>query len=165
MLFFGHNRLGRNGKIFPCLKFRSMVMGGDKILQEYLENNPEAAEEWKATQKLVNDPRVTRIGKFLRSTSIDELPQLINVLRGDMSLVGPRPIVRDEIAHYSHDIDYYYRVRPGVTGLWQVSGRSDTTYAQRVQLDSWYVRNWSFWHDIVIILKTFPAVLKGSGAY
>jgi undecaprenyl-phosphate galactose phosphotransferase len=142
-----------------------MVMGGDKILKAHLENNPEAAAEWKATQKLVNDPRVTRIGKFLRSTSIDELPQLINVLRGDMSLVGPRPIVRDEVSHYSNDIDYYYRVRPGVTGLWQVSGRSDTTYAERVQLDSWYVRNWSLWHDIAIMLKTFPAVFKRSGAY
>lgn len=162
---FGHNRIGRDGKIFPCLKFRSMVMGGDKILAEHLAENPEAAAEWKASQKLQNDPRVTKIGKFLRSTSLDELPQLINVLRGDMSLVGPRPIVRDEVAHYSHDIAHYYRVRPGVTGLWQVSGRSDVSYAQRVQMDSWYVRNWSLWHDIAILFKTVPAVFKRSGAY
>ncbi len=163
--FFGHKRLGRNGKIFPCLKFRSMVMGGDVILKKHLAENPEAAAEWKATQKLQNDPRVTKLGKFLRASSLDELPQLINVLRGDMSLVGPRPIVKDEIAHYNHNIDYYYRVRPGVTGLWQVSGRNDVSYEQRVQMDSWYVRNWSLWHDIAIILKTVPAVFKRSGAY
>ncbi len=163
--FFGHKRLGRGGKIFPCLKFRTMVMNGDKVLKEYLQNNPEAEVEWKATQKLQNDPRVTRLGKFLRSTSIDELPQLINVLRGDMSLVGPRPIVKDEVAHYSHDIAHYYSVRPGVTGLWQVSGRNDVSYTQRVQMDSWYVRNWSLWHDVAIICKTFPAVFKRSGAY
>lgn len=162
---FGHKRLGRGGKIFSCLKFRSMVMGGDEILKKHLEQNPEAAIEWKETQKLQNDPRVTRIGKILRGTSIDELPQLINVLKGDMSLVGPRPIVKDEIAHYNHDILHYYRVRPGVTGLWQVSGRNDVSYAQRVQMDSWYVRNWTLWNDIAIICKTFPAVLKRSGAY
>lgn len=162
---FGHNRLGRGGKTFPCLKFRTMVMNGDEILKEHLKNNPEAAAEWKATQKLQNDPRVTRLGKFLRSTSLDELPQLLNVLKGDMSLVGPRPIVRNEVEHYNNDIIHYYRVRPGITGLWQVSGRNDVSYAQRVQMDSWYVRNWSLWHDITIICKTFPAVLKRSGAY
>lgn len=162
---FGHKRLGRNGRTFPCLKFRTMVMGADEILKEHLKNNPEAAEEWNATQKLQNDPRVTRLGKFLRSTSLDELPQLINVLKGDMSLVGPRPIVRNEIEHYNNDIIHYYRVRPGITGLWQVSGRNDVSYAERVQMDSWYVRNWSLWHDIAIICKTFPAVLKRSGAY
>ncbi len=162
---FGHKRLGFRGKTFPCMKFRSMVMGGDAILKQHLKENPEAAKEWEETQKLQNDPRVTRLGKFLRSTSLDELPQLINVLRGDMSLVGPRPIVRDEIAHYKYDIAHYYRVRPGVTGLWQVSGRNDVSYAQRVQMDSWYVKNWSLWHDIAIICKTFPAVFKRSGAY
>lgn len=162
---FGHKRIGREGKIFPCLKFRTMVMGGDEILKQHLQKNPEAAAEWKATQKLQNDPRITRLGRLLRSSSIDELPQLINVLKGDMSLVGPRPIVRDEIAHYNRDIAYYYRVRPGVTGLWQVSGRNDVSYAQRVQMDSWYVRNWSLWNDIAILCKTFPAVLKRSGAY
>jgi undecaprenyl-phosphate galactose phosphotransferase len=162
---FGHNRLGLRGKTFPCMKFRTMVMGGDAILKQHLKENPEAAKEWQETQKLQNDPRVTRLGKFLRSTSLDELPQLINVLRGDMSLVGPRPIVRDEISHYKHDIAHYYRVRPGVTGLWQVSGRNDVSYAQRVQMDSWYVKNWSLWHDIAIICKTFPAVFKRSGAY
>ncbi len=162
---FGHKRLGFRGKIFPCMKFRTMVMGGDAILKQHLKDNPEAAKEWAESQKLLNDPRVTRFGKFLRSTSLDELPQLINVLRGDMSLVGPRPIVRDEIGHYKHDITHYYRVRPGVTGLWQVSGRSDVSYAQRVQMDSWYVKNWSLWHDIAIMCKTFPAVFKRSGAY
>jgi len=162
---FGHKRLGRGGKTFPCLKFRTMVMNSDETLKEHLKDNPEAAEEWKATQKLQNDPRVTGFGKFLRSTSLDELPQLINVLKGDMSLVGPRPIVRNEIEHYNNDIIHYFRVRPGITGLWQVSGRNDVTYAQRVQMDSWYVRNWSLWHDIAIICKTFPAVLKRSGAY
>lgn len=162
---FGHKRLGRGGKTFPCLKFRTMVMNGDEILKDYLKNNPESAEEWKATQKLQKDPRVTRLGKFLRSTSLDELPQLINVLKGDMSLVGPRPIVRNEIEHYNNDIIHYYRVRPGITGLWQVSGRNDVSYAQRVQMDSWYVRNWSLWHDIAILFKTFPAVFKRSGAY
>ena len=162
---FGHKRLGRNGKTFPCLKFRTMVMGADERLKEHLKNNPEAAEEWNATQKLQNDPRVTRLGKFLRSSSLDELPQLINVLKGDMSLVGPRPIVRNEIEHYNNDIIHYYRVRPGITGLWQVSGRNDVSYAERVQMDSWYVRNWSLWHDIAILCKTFPAVLKRSGAY
>ncbi len=163
--FFGHKRIGRDGKMFACLKFRSMVMGGDAILKKHLEENPEAAAEWKATQKLQNDPRVTKLGKFLRASSLDELPQLINVLRGDMSLVGPRPIVKDEVAHYKHNMDYYHRVRPGVTGLWQVSGRNDVSYEQRVQMDSWYVRNWSLWHDIAIICKTFPAVFKRSGAY
>lgn len=163
--FFGHKRIGRGAKIFPCFKFRSMIMGGDAILKKHLAENPQAAEEWKATQKLQNDPRVTSLGKFLRKTSLDELPQLINVLKGDMSLVGPRPIVNDELEHYNHDIAYYYRVRPGVTGLWQVSGRNDVSYAQRVKMDSWYVRNWSLWHDIVILFKTIPAVFKRSGAY
>ncbi|MEZ5691442.1 MAG: undecaprenyl-phosphate galactose phosphotransferase WbaP [Rickettsiales bacterium] len=164
-VFFGHNRIGREGKVFPCLKFRSMVINGDEILKKHLENSSQARAEWEATQKLKDDPRVTKIGKFLRATSLDELPQLINVLRGDMSLVGPRPIVKNEIKHYDKAIAYYKKVRPGVTGLWQVSGRSDVSYGQRVQMDSWYVKNWSLWHDIVIMLKTFPAVIKRSGAY
>jgi undecaprenyl-phosphate galactose phosphotransferase len=162
---YGHKRLGLNGKSFSCLKFRSMVMNGDDVLQRYLKENPEAHEEWATTRKLQNDPRVTRIGAFLRKSSLDELPQLINVLRGDMSLVGPRPIVTAEVSNYDYDIAHYYRVRPGITGLWQVSGRNDVTYRQRVQMDSWYVRNWSLWHDIAIICKTFPAVLRRSGAY
>lgn len=162
---FGHNRIGKNGTTFPCWKFRSMITNSAEVLKKHLAENPEAETEWKATQKLKNDPRVTKIGKFLRATSLDELPQLINVLKGDMSLVGPRPIVKDEVAHYDKEIFYYNRVRPGVTGLWQVSGRSDVSYAERVQMDSWYVRNWSLWHDIAILFKTIPAVLKRSGAY
>jgi len=164
-VFFGHKRIGKQGKDFYCLKFRTMVLGSQEILERHLEENPEAKAEWDATHKLKNDPRITGIGRFLRSYSLDELPQLINVLRGQMSLVGPRPIVSAEITKYNQDIAYYYRVSPGVTGLWQVSGRNDVTYEQRVQMDSWYVRNWSLWHDIAILCKTFPALLKRHGAY
>jgi undecaprenyl-phosphate galactose phosphotransferase len=117
-----------------------------------------------ATQKLRNDPRITWIGRLLRSTSLDELPQLLNVLRLEMSLVGPRPIVRSEVPRYAADITYYYETRPGLTGLWQVSGRSDTSYERRVQLDTWYVKNWTIWHDLAILAKTLPAVLKRRGA-
>jgi len=162
---FGHKRLGLNGKAFPCLKFRSMIINSDIALKKYLAENAEARQEWQRDHKLKNDPRVTRIGKFLRMTSIDELPQLINVLRGDMSIVGPRPIIVAETEKYDSDISHYYRVRPGITGLWQVSGRNDVSYAERVSMDSWYVRNWSLWHDIAIICKTVPVVLKRSGAY
>jgi Undecaprenyl-phosphate galactose phosphotransferase WbaP len=162
---YGHKRIGQDGKTFYCLKFRSMVSNGDEVLRKHLANNPEAQKEWEATRKLLNDPRVTRIGDFLRRSSLDELPQLINVLKGEMSLVGPRPIVAAEVTKYEGDIAHYYRVKPGITGLWQVSGRSDVSYPQRVQMDSWYVRNWSFWHDIAILCKTIPALLNRSGAY
>ncbi|MDR3450395.1 MAG: undecaprenyl-phosphate galactose phosphotransferase WbaP [Alphaproteobacteria bacterium] len=162
---FGHRRLGMLGKSFPCLKFRSMAVNSDVALKKLLEESAEAREEWERDHKLRNDPRVTPIGKFLRRTSIDELPQLINVLRGDMSIVGPRPIIVAETQKYDNDISHYYRVRPGITGLWQVSGRNDVSYAQRVRMDSWYVRNWSLWHDIAIICKTIPAVFKRDGAY
>ncbi len=162
--FFGHKRLGMNGEIFHCLKFRTMVTDADKILHELLARDPQARAEWAATQKLRDDPRITPIGRYLRKTSLDELPQLLNVLRGDMSLVGPRPIVETEIAHYGKDITYYYETRPGMTGLWQVSGRSDASYARRVQLDLWYVKNWTLWHDMAILLKTVPAVLNKDGA-
>lgn len=164
-IFYAHTRLGRNKKSFPCLKFRSMVLNGDDILKQHLAQNPEAQQEWESTQKLVNDPRITKVGKILRSTSLDELPQLINVLRGEMSLVGPRPIVNDEVAKYEGDFAHYCRVRPGVTGLWQVSGRSDVSYPRRVHMDSWYVQNWSLWHDITILCKTLPALLNRKGAY
>jgi undecaprenyl-phosphate galactose phosphotransferase len=142
-----------------------MIMNGDAVLTKYLEKDPKARAEWIRDRKLRNDPRVTRVGAFLRKTSIDELPQLLNVLRGDMSIVGPRPIVVAETEKYDSDIAHYYRVRPGITGLWQVSGRNDVSYAERVHLDGWYVRNWSLWHDIVIICKTFPVVFRRSGAY
>lgn len=164
-MFFGHKRIGKNGKTFSCLKFRSMIADSQAVLERYLAENPEAKAEWDATQKLKNDPRVTAFGNFLRSSSLDELPQLLNVLRGEMSLVGPRPIVSDEVSKYDYDIAHYYRVSPGVTGLWQVSGRNDVSYAQRVKMDSWYVRNWSLWHDIAILFKTVPALLKRQGAY
>ncbi|AOX19531.1 undecaprenyl-phosphate galactose phosphotransferase WbaP [Kozakia baliensis] len=161
---FGHARIGRNGQTFRCLKFRSMVPNAGEVLHDLLENDPAARAEWAATQKLTNDPRITKVGRILRKTSLDELPQLLNVLRLEMSLVGPRPIVGAETAHYGEDIAYYYATRPGITGLWQVSGRSDTSYERRVQLDRWYVRNWTLWHDIAILLKTLPAVLFQSGA-
>jgi len=164
-IFFAHRRIGIGGKPFYCLKFRTMVINGDQILKEALERDPALAAEWHATQKLRNDPRVTAIGKFLRKTSLDELPQLINVLLRQMSLVGPRPIVESEVRFYGDDIAHYYATRPGVTGLWQVSGRSNTSYTRRVQLDVWYVNNWTVWLDIAVLLKTLPAVLGRTGAH
>lgn len=162
---YGSRRVGRGGKIFSCLKFRSMMVNSDEVLKNYLAEHPDARDQWETYRKLKQDPRVTRIGGFLRRNSLDELPQLLNVLKGDMTLVGPRPITLDEIGIYDSDIAHYNRVRPGITGLWQVSGRNDVTYSQRVQMDSWYVRNWSLWHDIAIFCKTFPAVLKRDGVY
>ena len=164
-IVFGHNRVGQGGKEFSCYKFRSMVPNAQEALELYLKENPEAREEWEREFKLKDDPRVTRIGKFLRKTSLDELPQLWNVLVGDMSLVGPRPIVRDEIVKYGDYINDFYLVPPGITGVWQVSGRSDTTYEERVLMDSWYVHNWSVWIDIVYLLKTVLVVYKAKGAY
>lgn len=164
-IFIRHSRVGRGGASFPCLKFRSMVTNSEAVLREYLATNHNAAEEWRETHKLKNDPRITALGHFLRKSSVDELPQLFNVLRGDMSLVGPRPIVRDEIVRYGAFIEDYLRVRPGITGLWQVSGRSDISYQQRVSLDVRYVREWSLWKDVVIMLKTIPALLRLSGSY
>jgi Undecaprenyl-phosphate galactose phosphotransferase WbaP len=163
--FFGHERLGRDGKMFRCLKFRSMVPDADKALEEHLAANSNARAEWKRDRKLKADPRVTALGAFMRRTSLDELPQLFNVLRGDMSLVGPRPIVYAEARKYAADAVHYYRVRPGITGLWQVSGRNDVSYERRVQLDIWYVRNWSLWRDMAILCKTVPVLLKRTGAY
>ena len=163
-VFYAHTRIGARGRVFRCLKFRSMVTDSEAALQALFARDPAAAEEWAHTQKLRRDPRVTWIGRLLRKTSLDELPQLLNVLRLEMSLVGPRPIVSLEIPKYAEDIAYYYETRPGITGLWQVSGRSDTTYAQRVQLDSFYVKNWSIWQDFSIIARTIPAVVSGRGA-
>ncbi len=163
-VFFAHRRIGAGGRTFRCLKFRSMVTDSERVLRELLATDPAAAVEWATTQKLRRDPRVTWIGALLRSTSLDELPQLINVLRLEMSLVGPRPIVASEAAKYADDIAFYHAAKPGLTGLWQVSGRSDTSYERRVELDCWYVRNWTFWHDVAIIVKTVPAVLARKGA-
>ena len=164
-IVFGHKRVGQGGKEFSCYKFRSMVPNAQAALEIYLKENPEAREEWERDFKLKDDPRVTKIGKFLRKTSLDELPQLWNVLIGDMSLVGPRPIVRAEVEKYGEYINDFYLVPPGITGVWQVSGRSDTTYEERVLMDSWYVHNWSVWIDIVYLVKTVLAVLKAKGAY
>jgi len=164
-VIFAHQRIGTKGKLFPCYKFRSMVVNAQEVLEDYLEKNPAAREEWERDFKLKNDPRVTRIGNFLRKTSLDELPQLFNVIKGEMSLVGPRPIIDKEIVKYGEYIHDYYLVRPGMTGYWQVGGRSDVDYDSRVQMDSWYVRNWSFWQDIVLLLKTVKVVFAGKGAY
>jgi Undecaprenyl-phosphate galactose phosphotransferase WbaP len=162
---FGHRRVGRQGRVFPCLKFRSMVTDSQARLDALLASDPAARAEWEATHKLKNDPRVTRIGRFLRATSLDELPQLINVLLGEMSLVGPRPVLQTELdRYYGAATAHYMSVRPGMTGLWQVSGRSDTSYAQRVALDVAYVARPSFWQDVSILLRTPIAVLSRRGA-
>ncbi|EFN7423116.1 undecaprenyl-phosphate galactose phosphotransferase WbaP, partial [Escherichia coli] len=145
---YGHERIGQDGKPFKCLKFRSMVTNSKDVLNELLQNDPEAKREWDTTFKLKNDPRITKIGAVLRRTSLDELPQLFNVLKGEMSLVGPRPIITAELERYNEEVDYYLLSKPGMTGLWQVSGRSDVDYETRVYLDAWYVKNWSMWNDI-----------------
>jgi lipopolysaccharide/colanic/teichoic acid biosynthesis glycosyltransferase len=164
--FFAHQRVGRGGKLFGCLKFRSMVVDSQARLEALLANDPAARAEWEATRKLKNDPRITRIGRFLRSTSLDELPQLINVLRGEMSLVGPRPVQEAEIdRYYGASAAHYMAVRPGITGLWQVSGRSETSYESRVALDVSYVSRPSLLADISSLLRTPGAVLSRRGAH
>ena len=164
-VIFKHIRIGKNGKAFPCYKFRSMCVDADAKLAELLANDPEARAEWERDFKLKNDPRITKSGAFLRKTSLDELPQLFNVLRGEMSLVGPRPIIQEELERYGEFVDDYLMVKPGITGMWQVNGRSDTTYDERVQMDSWYVRNWSVWLDFMLLWRTIKAVVAGKGAY
>lgn len=164
-VFYRQRRIGAGGREFSCLKFRTMVVDADQQLQKLLCADPCSAAEWAADQKLANDPRITKVGLFLRRSSLDELPQLFNVLRGEMSLVGPRPIVASEVPRYGRHIEYYYETKPGITGLWQVSGRNDTGYARRVKLDVWYVRNWSLGHDIAILCKTIPAVFLRRGAH
>ena len=162
---YTQSRMGRGGCRFKMWKFRTMVDGAEAVLDQYLVANPEAWAEWDMNQKLKHDPRVTRIGHILRKLSLDELPQFINILLGDMSLVGPRPIVADEIRHYGDRFHWYTKVRPGLTGLWQVSGRNNLSCAVRVAMDEYYVRNWSVWMDIDILLRTGWAVLRGDGAY
>jgi len=164
-VFYGHERIGRGGRPFRCLKFRTMVPDAERVLADYLERHPELREEWKRDHKLRDDPRITMIGAWLRRTSLDELPQLLNVLRGDMSLVGPRPVVAEELERYGENVVYYLGSTPGLTGLWQVSGRNDLDYRRRVHLDCWYVKNWSLWCDLIILFKTPRAVLRGHGAY
>lgn len=163
-ILFGHYRVGQDGQMFKCLKFRSMVLNAADILEELLRTDPAARQEWDRDQKLSNDPRITPVGHFLRKTSLDELPQLFNVLRGDMSLVGPRPITLAELEKYGDVRWHYLNVKPGMTGLWQVSGRSDTTYEERVELDRTYVEKHTLWHDAVILVKTVLVVLGKGGA-
>jgi lipopolysaccharide/colanic/teichoic acid biosynthesis glycosyltransferase len=165
-VFYAHERVGRLGRLFGCLKFRSMVEDADRRLADLLDSDPAARAEWESTRKLKNDPRVTAIGRFLRATSLDELPQLINVLRGEMSLVGPRPVQAAELAaFYGAAAQHYMMVRPGITGPWQISGRNDTSYAQRVALDVGYVAHGSLITDVKILLRTPVAVLARRGAY
>jgi len=164
-VLFGHKRVGRHGVPFTCYKFRTMVPDAEQLLTRLLMTQPELRAQWQAEHKLMDDPRVTRFGKFLRKTSFDELPQLWNVLKGDMSLVGPRPIVQEEVLHYGNTIRYYLAVRPGITGLWQVSGRNDTAYEDRVILDRAYVLSACFAIDLGILLGTISLVLRRSGAY
>jgi exopolysaccharide production protein ExoY len=158
-IIFRHDRIGFNGQMFRCYKFRSMVVDADEVLSRYLASNPAAAAEWRQKQKLRDDPRVGCLGKVLRKSSLDELPQLYNVLRGDMSLIGPRPVVPDELDRYGDYAAECLAARPGVTGMWQVSGRSSVDYSTRVALDRYYVRRWSLWLDLVLLIKTIPAVL------
>ncbi len=164
-VIYKHKRIGYGGKEFYCLKFRSMVLDAEARLNELLASDPEARAEWARDQKLRHDPRITPIGRFLRKTSLDELPQLWNIVRGEMSVVGPRPIVRSEVERYGDFFNHYTSVLPGVTGLWQVSGRNNTTYKERVELDAQYAVTWSLRKDILILLKTIPAVIKSRGAY
>lgn len=164
-LFFGHVRVGRSGRRFSCWKFRTMVPDADRRLADLLARDGEARAEWARDFKLRNDPRITALGRWLRATSLDELPQLFNVLRGEMSLVGPRPIVDAELARYGEDLGAYLRCTPGLTGLWQVSGRNDVSYQDRVLLDRRYAEAQSFWLDLVILARTPLAVLRRAGAY
>lgn len=162
---YGHERIGQNGRKFKCLKFRSMVLNSQEVLHDLLASDALALAEWNKDFKLKNDPRITKIGAFIRKTSLDELPQLWNVLRGDMSLVGPRPVIEAELERYAGDVDYYLMAKPGMTGLWQVSGRNDIDYDTRVYFDAWYVKNWALWNDIAILFKTIGVVLRRDGAY
>jgi len=164
-IFFGHRRFGRKNQTFQMLKFRTMVVDADKIQASYLEAHPEEWLEWQRDQKLRNDPRITKVGKWLRRYSLDELPQLLNVFVGQMSLVGPRPIMEAEILKYGPSYGLYTRVLPGITGLWQVSGRNNTTYEERIDFDEYYVCNWSIWLDLYILIRTMRVVLMAEGAY
>lgn len=164
-VFFRQTRIGHGGRTFQCLKFRTMVQDADNALNSLLDRDPAARAEWTASQKLKDDPRCTKLGRLMRRTSLDELPQLINVLRGEMSLVGPRPIVQSETRFYGADFPLYLSARPGLTGLWQVSGRSDTTYDDRVRLDALYVTSWSLLADVKIAVKTVVVVFRSDGSY
>jgi lipopolysaccharide/colanic/teichoic acid biosynthesis glycosyltransferase len=164
-VFFAHERIGKGNRRFRLWKFRSMIADADAALEHYLREHPDLRAEWEVTHKLKDDPRVTRIGRLLRRSSLDELPQLLNVLRGEMSMVGPRPIVAAEVAKYGPAFELYTQVRPGLTGLWQVSGRNDTSYRRRTELDSDYILHWTIGTDLLVLLKTVRVVLFGHGAY
>jgi lipopolysaccharide/colanic/teichoic acid biosynthesis glycosyltransferase len=164
-VLFWHKRIGRNGKAFLCLKFRTMAPDAEQTLRKLLRANPALRDEWTENHKLRDDPRITLTGRFLRQTSLDELPQLWNILRGEMSLVGPRPIVRAELLRYGREAATYLAVKPGLTGLWQVKGRSDTSYRRRVAMDKYYVRNRTVLLDLYVVLATVGVVLKRAGAY
>jgi undecaprenyl-phosphate galactose phosphotransferase len=163
-VIFGQVRIGHGGRAFRCLKFRTMCVDADRRLAELLRTDPDARAEWEANHKLRNDPRITRVGRFLRKSSLDELPQVFNVLLGDMSLVGPRPIVRSERRRYGDHIRLYERWRPGMTGLWQVEGRSLASYPERVRMDAWYAENRSLYLDVALLIRTVPVVFCGRGA-
>lgn len=164
-VFYGHKRVGKNHSVLKCWKFRSMCIDADKKLKEILENDPARAAEWEKDRKFTDDPRVTKLGKFLRKTSLDEIPQIWNTFVGEMSLVGPRPVTEPELTKYGKYSDYVLSVKPGLSGMWQISGRSDTGYEERINLDTYYIQNWSVWLDIWILIKTVGVVIKGKGAY
>jgi len=164
-VIYKHRRVGRDGRLFECPKFRTMVPNADQILRDLLERDPALKAEWVQDHKLRNDPRITQLGRFLRRTSLDELPQLWNVVRGEMSLVGPRPVVREELLRYGRNVGAYLAAKPGITGLWQVTGRNNTDYRRRVVLDTYYVRNQNLALDLFILIKTTGVVVRGKGAY
>lgn len=164
-IFYGHKRVGQNGKVIKCWKFRSMVVNSQEILEKLLAENEEMRIQWEKDRKLEHDPRITKFGKILRKTSMDELPQLINIILGEMSLVGPRPVTEPELEKYGEYKDYVLSVKPGLSGMWQISGRSDTGYEERISYDTYYIQNWSIWLDIWILIKSVWVVLLGKGAY
>lgn len=163
-LFYDQLRVGKNGKYFKIYKFRTMIVGADKILEKYLEENEEARKEFEETQKLSNDPRITKLGKILRKTSLDEFPQFINVLKGDMSLIGPRPLVKGELDAHKGNHEIYESVKPGISGWWAANGRSDLSYDERLKLEYYYAENFSLWLDIKCVFKTIVSVIKKEGA-
>lgn len=163
-IFYEQLRVGKNGKYFRIYKFRTMIIGADKILKKYLEENEEAKIEFEKNQKLEYDPRITKLGKILRKTSLDEFPQFINVLKGDMSLIGPRPLVEGELDVHNGNHKLYESVKPGITGYWGVNGRSNTTYEERLELEYYYAKNFSFWLDTKIFFKTIISIVKREGA-
>ncbi|MCD6259069.1 MAG: sugar transferase, partial [Helicobacteraceae bacterium] len=164
-IIYKQKRLGKDGKEFSCYKYRTMYQNGDETLAQYLKDNPDEEKHYAIYHKYKNDPRITTIGKFLRATSLDELPQLYNILRGDMNLIGPRPYMLNEKSIMGLDnAEIILKVKPGITGLWQVFGRNNLTFDQRIELDKWYIQNWSLWIDFVIFMKTIKVVLSKSGA-